>query len=363
MTFNHSFDLPHHNGHTPPDLDRKPYSDSIFDDPDPLDSSLLESSMMSPSTTDRRDSFATTPFFSPQSTGTPWDDSFPSSATSTTLPERQMSASSHFEANMSNNPFYNHQQANWFVFDRTADSRTPVAPATYVPFSSEFDGPTSSFPQAASAAPSFGGGLPVNVRPAAIMPPAAGATPLPTSPAPGKEWMAMAEQDNLDAHRIPKRIRQNSPPRSLSPGFPRREGVRKKNARFEIPPERSLANIDQLISQCENEDDVKELKQQKRLLRNRQAAYVPSVYFGSTGPDSQYWFPLPTHANRLIVSIHDTGRRNTPKTWKRRRSILPNATSCWSRKSRNYDDSLRTSDWRRPNWSVKTCSLLHRSMP
>jgi hypothetical protein len=36
-----------------------------------------------------------------------------------------MSVSSHFgDASMSNNPFYNHQQSNWFVFDRTADSRT-----------------------------------------------------------------------------------------------------------------------------------------------------------------------------------------------------------------------------------------------
>jgi hypothetical protein len=52
----------------------------------------------------------------------------------------------------------------------------------------------------------------------------------------------------------------------------RRDGIRKKNARFEIPAERTLSNIDQLISQSTNEEEVKELKQQKRLLRNRQAA-------------------------------------------------------------------------------------------
>ncbi|TLS28563.1 hypothetical protein PpBr36_00389 [Pyricularia pennisetigena] len=50
------------------------------------------------------------------------------------------------------------------------------------------------------------------------------------------------------------------------------DGVRKKNARFDIPAERNLANIDQLISQSTDEQEVKELKQQKRLLRNRQAA-------------------------------------------------------------------------------------------
>jgi hypothetical protein len=52
----------------------------------------------------------------------------------------------------------------------------------------------------------------------------------------------------------------------------RREGIRKKNARFEIPAERNLLNIDQLISQSTNDQEIKELKQQKRLLRNRQAA-------------------------------------------------------------------------------------------
>lgn len=52
----------------------------------------------------------------------------------------------------------------------------------------------------------------------------------------------------------------------------RRDGIRKKNARFEIPAERTLSNIDQLIAQSTNEEEIKELKQQKRLLRNRQAA-------------------------------------------------------------------------------------------
>lgn len=56
-------------------------------------------------------------------------------------------------------------------------------------------------------------------------------------------------------------------------------GIRKKSARIEIPAERTLSNIDQLIAQSTNEDEIKELKQQKRLLRNRQAAYVPPCPF------------------------------------------------------------------------------------
>ncbi len=66
----------------------------------------------------------------------------------------------------------------------------------------------------------------------------------------------------------------------------RRDGIRKKNARFEIPAERTLGNIDYLINQSNDDQEIKELKQQKRLLRNRQAAYVNSPC--SLGVDFQY---------------------------------------------------------------------------
>jgi hypothetical protein len=288
MTFSHTFD---HLPRQPTELDTKPFD--LFEDPEPLE--LLDSAIMSPNTADRRDSFATasTPFFSPQSTvGTPWEDSFPVlPGGTTTLPERHASISSHFEGQaVSNNPFHN-AQANW-IFDRAVDSRTPVAQATYEPFNGDLDASTPF--SAASAVPAFGG-FPVlsNVRPAAIMAPTAGATPLPASPGgPGNEWMGVAERDNIAHNRVPKRIRQSSPPRSLSPGIMRRDGVRKKNARFEIPPERSLLTIDTLIANSTNEEEIKELKQQKRLLRNRQAAYVLlsdlvlsiRIIIGSIGP-------------------------------------------------------------------------------
>jgi hypothetical protein len=48
--------------------------------------------------------------------------------------------------------------------------------------------------------------------------------------------------------------------------------VRKKNHKQEIPLGRSLLTIDHLIAESTNDDEIKELKQQKRLLRNRQAA-------------------------------------------------------------------------------------------
>jgi len=90
-------------------------------------------------------------------------------------------------------------------------------------------------------------------------------------PSPQKEW-SVAEA--MDHRAMPKRMRPHSPTLRSHPDMSRRgDGIRKKNARFDIPAERNLTNIDQLISQSTDEQEIKELKQQKRLLRNRQAAY------------------------------------------------------------------------------------------
>jgi hypothetical protein len=60
--------------------------------------------------------------------------------------------------------------------------------------------------------------------------------------------------------------------RPMSPMNLRPEGIRKKNARVEIPEERNINNIDALIQEATDDGVKKELKAQKRLLRNRQAA-------------------------------------------------------------------------------------------
>lgn len=76
----------------------------------------------------------------------------------------------------------------------------------------------------------------------------------------------------MNAQSSNKRPRPNSPgPRSHNE-LRRGDGIRKKNARFDIPAERNLSNIDHLIAMTVDEAELKELKQQKRLLRNRQAA-------------------------------------------------------------------------------------------
>ena len=98
---------------------------------------------------------------------------------------------------------------------------------------------------------------------------------IPMSPQSSQGWMSAASSDMAEAHSRAVR----SP--TLPPGSPRLsqrpDGIRKKNARFEIPKERNLNTIDGLIKYYTEQGDetqLKELKQQKRLLRNRQAAYV-----------------------------------------------------------------------------------------
>ena len=74
--------------------------------------------------------------------------------------------------------------------------------------------------------------------------------------------------------KIPRSGQYQSALFNHNPPHLRRDGVRKKNARFEIPEGRNLQTIDELINNTNpnDEDSLKELKQQKRLLRNRQAA-------------------------------------------------------------------------------------------
>jgi len=49
-------------------------------------------------------------------------------------------------------------------------------------------------------------------------------------------------------------------------------GARKKNARIDIPADRNLANIEELLEQAQDDIEIRELKAHRRLLRNREAA-------------------------------------------------------------------------------------------
>src|ERR1700760_998999 len=131
MAFNTS---PFDSQHTPSDIDRKIYNQDLFDDTIESEHSLVDAGLLSPTSTDRKDSFATTStIFSPQSAGTPWDDNpDPSSAT---LPERYIAMGSHFaDSTLSNNPFHNHMQ-QWY--------KPQLAPGTYDAFPENFDAPST----------------------------------------------------------------------------------------------------------------------------------------------------------------------------------------------------------------------------
>lgn len=86
------------------------------------------------------------------------------------------------------------------------------------------------------------------------------------------EYMALA-QTEVEARQLSKRLRSDSPARAMF-DTRRDAGIQKKNKRIDIPQERNIQTIDQLIERTKDEDLLKELKAQKRLLRNREAAYV-----------------------------------------------------------------------------------------
>ena len=93
----------------------------------------------------------------------------------------------------------------------------------------------------------------------------------PKSPQSGKDWTSISSSEQT-VEWTSTQGRSDTPFHPADLHMFRREGIRKKNARFEIPAERNLRTIDHLINQTNDEQEIKELKQQKRLLRNRQAA-------------------------------------------------------------------------------------------
>ena len=257
----------------------------------------MESTMISPVThaEDRRDSFGnqTGLVFSPQSTVYE-DFSAPHG-----MQERQFPSTNPFSGHHSTNPFLRQDStpfttphnSQWPTFEPDHTSQSQIIPGTYEAFNGEYE------PHSASG---FHNGpfgpIQNNVRPTAIYQPAPTPVPMSASPPPGKDWMNMPEQGHTDSS-IPKRLRGQSDAR-YPPGFRNGDGIRKKNARFEIPQERNLANIDRLIEDANgDEEQVKELKQQKRLLRNRQAAYDTTFLddFGWRGPPSPSSFGVLVH--------------------------------------------------------------------
>ncbi|PQE11576.1 bZIP transcription factor protein [Rutstroemia sp. NJR-2017a WRK4] len=226
-----------------------------------LDHSALDSGleMSPPMGNSRRESFAvSSTLFSPK--GDEWQPH---------VDMQPMASNNPFVEHNSNNPFmrmdaaqnstYGHSSHGWGMGNSSGMS-TPMQGHDGLPSDFEVNVPIFQRPVQTPFTNPGNHQLPIF---------SANANNGSSHPSPQKDW---AVTDAMD-HRMPKRMRPHSPTLRSHPEMTRRgDGIRKKNARFDIPAERNLTNIDQLIAQSTDEQEIKELKQQKRLLRNRQAA-------------------------------------------------------------------------------------------
>ncbi|PHH64569.1 hypothetical protein CDD81_4348 [Ophiocordyceps australis] len=235
---------------------------SVLDD-SILDHSTVDSALefSPPMAASRRESFAvSSALFSPKTEDWPTVDM-------QSLPSNNPFADQH--SNTSNNPFTRldhgqnhvfgpHTGGHWMVDHVTGSAAaTPFQPS-YDNVSTDYEASASIFSRQLNGQGAFGnatGNVFASIN--------GGDQSAPTSPQ--KDWMSSGQASS-------KKTRPGSPVIRSHNDLRRGDGIRKKNARFEIPAERNLSNIDQLIAQTTDEQEIKELKQQKRLLRNRQAA-------------------------------------------------------------------------------------------
>lgn len=232
--------------------------DGILDD-NILDHSALDSGLeMSPPMADsRRESFAvSSSLFSPKTED--WQS----------VDMQSVPSNNPFLEPQSNNPFMRMDQSQGYAaqgqWNMSQGSGTCTPLQQFDGLAGEYDGSAPVFQQSMPTQTPFTnptGQVPLfqNVGP--------NGHSIPTSPMKG--WMG---PDLKGPQSMAKRMRPDSPTIRSHNELRRGDGIRKKNARFDIPAERNLNNIDQLIAQSTDEQEIKELKQQKRLLRNRQAA-------------------------------------------------------------------------------------------
>lgn len=258
---------------TPLAVDTHPQNYFEDDEGSILDENILDSALdMSPPMDDsRRDSFAmSAALFSPKTDD--WAAVDMQSVPSNNNNNNNGSSNTNNPfGDPSNNPFLRIDAPSAYAWPMANSSgmSTPMPgshhslPADFDPSAPIFQRPMQSQSQTQA---SFG---PVGSHQLPLFSPA-NTSNSSIPPSPQKEW-SVAEA--MDHRAMPKRMRPHSPAlRSHTDMTRRGDGIRKKNARFDIPAERNLTNIDQLIAQSNDEQEIKELKQQKRLLRNRQAA-------------------------------------------------------------------------------------------
>ncbi|KAL8911551.1 MAG: hypothetical protein Q9171_003315 [Xanthocarpia ochracea] len=243
-----------------------------------LDDRILErptNEMSPPILGHRRESFAdNTSTISPRDNQ--WSDFSYSTDSTTLLPSTNLASPLFFEQNgqtfvqddSASGVMYNHSSTAWEP-QGGQDTCTPSTTYDMFPSESDVKGMAPSYPQDSLNPQLQGmyGGLPV-AQPAQYY----NGSALLTSPRSSHDWSSAESAEHMEIRSMPSGNQLSSPSYSTNPPLLRRDGIRKKNARFEIPAERTLRTIDHLITQTTDEQEIKELKQQKRLLRNRQAA-------------------------------------------------------------------------------------------
>lgn len=244
--------------------------DCILDDT-VLDQSALDSGLeMSPTMVDsRRESFAvSSSLFSPKTEAWAAADMESIPSNNPFMEPQHAQQQPHTQhTHTSNNPFLRmdqqqHQQSSSQPFMAqptnpwsmsSSGSCTPMAQFDGLP--SEFENPAPLFQR-----PQVQGQTPFSNP----------ANQVPMFPVNGHPMQQSTSKDGWMSNM--KDAKHDGPAIRSHNDLRRGDGIRKKNARFDIPAERTLNNIDALIAQSNDEVEIKELKQQKRLLRNRQAA-------------------------------------------------------------------------------------------
>jgi hypothetical protein len=273
----------------------------------------------------RRESFAaTSAAFSPRESA--WVD-FQFNSDPVSL--QSASTSSHLFPEQSSNAFLGMEGANEQSYTNPPATWLPNAsPGSCTP-TTAYEGVSADFSVKSDQAPYENEGLPVKHPSMYVgLPMRSGpifqAGPaVATSPQSAQDWMSTSSSDRMEFQAMQKHPRTGSPTYHPNPPLLRRDGIRKKNARFEIPAERTLRTIDHLINQTNDEQEIKELKQQKRLLRNRQAAYV-----------TRFRSRLLFVQDRWLMRtgwIPGNERSSTPNGWRRKRSTPARLFPSWRR--------------------------------
>ena len=241
--------------------------DSVLDD-HILDSSSFDTSAMD--NIPRRQSFASSAsLLSPRQQTWPDyaynNDATPTASLNHQAPLFPEHVANNFAPGIPQYPNYGGHLASWNSHGNVGSDTSNAA--AFTPFSTDLDDVKPEEPLNHDVAqPSHRnlyGGLPRHSAPEYRHDAASAASP---------QW-STSSSDAVE--KIPRSGHIQSPTFNHNAPHLRRDGVRKKNARFDIPDGHNVHTIDLLIAAADptNEEKIRTLKQEKRLLRNRQAAY------------------------------------------------------------------------------------------